>query len=107
MKEIHIKVLRDHLKRLERPDESSNKDMVRDKSASCKVGREFDHALEGDRVSEEIPSDEQLANEEEEAGSFSPELMHDDGDEEAADPEEDMALLVIKHILFPHYYRWL
>lgn len=32
--------------------------------------------------------------EEEEAGSFSPELLHGDEDEEAIDPEEDRALLV-------------
>lgn len=32
---------------------------------------------------------------EEEAGSFSPELLHGDENEEALDPEEDRAILVI------------
>lgn len=31
---------------------------------------------------------------EKEAGSFSPELLHGDDDEEAIDPDEDRALLV-------------
>jgi hypothetical protein len=30
-----------------------------------------------------------------EAGSFSPQLLHDDENEEAIDPEEDKAILVI------------
>jgi hypothetical protein len=32
---------------------------------------------------------------EDEAGSFSPQLLHDDENEEAIDPEEDKAILVI------------
>lgn len=32
---------------------------------------------------------------EDEAGSFSPQLLHDDENEEAIDPEEDRAILVI------------
>lgn len=32
---------------------------------------------------------------EDEAGSFSPELLHGDENEEAIDPEEDRAILVI------------
>jgi len=32
---------------------------------------------------------------EDEAGSFSPQLLHDDETEEAIDPEEDKAILVI------------
>lgn len=35
-----------------------------------------------------------------EAGSFSPELMHGDEDEEAVDPEEDRAILVSLQILY-------
>lgn len=37
---------------------------------------------------------EEIQEAEEEAGSFSPELLHGDETEEAIDPEEDRALLV-------------
>lgn len=39
---------------------------------------------------------EEIQDAEEEAGSFSPELMHGDDHEEAIDPEEDKAILVIR-----------
>ncbi|CAN1854358.1 CTN [Linum perenne] len=65
LKEIHAKMLRTHLKRLE------------------------PMTLES-----EIGNEEEEEEEEEEAGSFSPELLHgDDDEEEAIDPEEDKALL--------------
>ena len=37
---------------------------------------------------------EETNQDEEEAGSFSPELLHGDENEEAIDPEEDRAMLV-------------
>lgn len=37
---------------------------------------------------------EEAVEPEEEAGSFSPELLHGDDNEEAIDPEEDRAALV-------------
>lgn len=37
---------------------------------------------------------------EEEAGSFSPELLHGDEDEAAIDPEEDKAELVLQSVSF-------
>lgn len=44
--------------------------------------------------------EEREQTDEEEAGSFSPVLMHGSGDEEAIDPEEDMAELVHFFVLF-------
>ncbi|KAL8217814.1 hypothetical protein R6Q57_021187 [Mikania cordata] len=98
LKEIHNKVLRKHLEHLENMDGSFNMDMTRDQTASPKMDQESDHNLEGDDVLEAIPRDEQHAMEEEEAGSFSPELLHDDEDEEAIDPEEDRVILEKKRV---------
>ncbi|KAK9061296.1 hypothetical protein SSX86_018476 [Deinandra increscens subsp. villosa] len=95
LKEIHNKMLRKHLEHLENMDGGYNRVMERDTTASPKVDQESDHELEGDEVPEVIPRGEQQAieEEEEEAGSFSPELLHGDEDEEAIDPEEDRAIL--------------
>lgn len=41
------------------------------------------------------PMEEEIHVAEEEAGSFSPELLHGDENEEVIDPEEDRAILVI------------
>ncbi|CAN1353599.1 CTN [Linum perenne] len=71
LKEIHAKMLRTHLKRLE-------------------------PTLEEDLEPELL---EETQEEEEEAGSFSPELLHGDYDEEEAiDPEDDKALLEMKRM---------
>jgi hypothetical protein len=40
------------------------------------------------------PIKEETYEDEQEAGSFSPELLHGDENEEAVDPEEDRAMLV-------------
>ncbi|KAI3777253.1 hypothetical protein L1987_47051 [Smallanthus sonchifolius] len=98
LKEIHNKMLRKHLGRLEHLDGSFNRDIERDKTASPKVDQDSDHDQEGDEVPEVIPRGEQQEMEEEEAGSFSPELLHGDEDEEAIDPEEDRAILERKRI---------
>lgn len=47
LKEIHNKMLRKHLGRLEHLDGSFNRDMERDKTASPKVDQESDHDLQG------------------------------------------------------------
>lgn len=44
------------------------------------------------------PMKEETQEVEEEAGSFSPELLHGDENEEAIDPEEDRATLVYIYI---------
>ncbi|KAJ9555746.1 hypothetical protein OSB04_010360 [Centaurea solstitialis] len=99
LKEIHNKMLRKHLERLE--PYATYGDAERDKTVSPKVEEESDHAQahEDDEVPlspEPIPKDEPM--EEEEAGSFSPELLHGDDNEEAIDPEEDRAILERKRI---------
>lgn len=101
LKEIHNKMLRKHLERLEQPD-GSYRDMGRDKTVSPKVEEQSDHDQKDDEVllSPELikihePMEEE---EEEEAGSFSPELLHGDENEEAIDPEEDRALLERKRM---------
>lgn len=48
--------------------------------------------VDAETFSPEPPLDE--THEAEEAGSFSPELLHGDENEEAIDPEEDRAILV-------------
>ncbi|XP_076911525.1 splicing factor Cactin-like [Bidens hawaiensis] len=98
LKEIHNKMLRKHLERLEQPDGSHNFNMEREKTASPKVDQEFDHVLEDDEVREEIPRGEYQVTEEEEPGSFSPELLHGDEDEDAIDPEEDRAILEMRRV---------
>lgn len=49
---------------------------------------------------EPIPQEE-THEVEEEAGSFSPELLHGDENEEAIDPEEDRAILVTQYLYCP------
>ncbi|CAI0469283.1 unnamed protein product [Linum tenue] len=71
LKEIHAKMLRTHLNRLEPTSEIDYKE----------------------------PVEETQEPEEEEAGSFSPELLHgNDDDDEAVDPEEDKAILEKKRM---------
>ncbi|XP_024981287.1 cactin [Cynara cardunculus var. scolymus] len=97
LKEIHNMMLRKHLERLE--PYATYGDVERDKTVSPKVEEESDHAHEDDEVPlspEPIPNDESM--EEEEAGSFSPELLHEDENDEAIDPEEDRAILERKRI---------
>lgn len=98
LKEIHNKMARKHFKRREQLDES-DRDMERNKTLSPKVEEQSDHENEDNDVPlspELILKHEPM--EEEEAGSFSPELLHGDEDEEAIDPEEDRALLEKKRV---------
>ncbi|CAN1353600.1 CTN [Linum perenne] len=87
LKEIHAKMLRTHLKRLEPTLEEEDR---------LESGNEFDSPVE-DLEPELL---EETQEEEEEAGSFSPELLHGDYDEEEAiDPEDDKALLVSRQLI--------
>ncbi|KAI3724031.1 hypothetical protein L2E82_35795 [Cichorium intybus] len=97
LKEIHNKMLRKHLERLEQP---SYGDMEKEKTVSPKVEEESDHDWKDDEAPlspEPIPQDKTM-EEDEEAGSFSPELLHGDESEEAIDPEEDRAILERKRV---------
>ncbi|KAI3968580.1 hypothetical protein MKW92_033110 [Papaver armeniacum] len=79
LKEIHTNLLCKHLGCLQNPVKSEN--ILEDERDDLKPQADEDimHDVEEEMVSEE----------EEEAGSFSPELLHDDEIEEAIDPDED------------------
>ncbi|KAL2953599.1 hypothetical protein AAZX31_19G173900 [Glycine max] len=92
-KEIHAKLLRKHLQSLERPLEDEDKlenahVMVpeeEDTEDDIKV-RSADESFSPEPIREDQEADD-------EAGSFSPQLLHGDENEEAIDPEEDRAML--------------
>ncbi|KAI4300384.1 hypothetical protein L6164_033770 [Bauhinia variegata] len=96
LREIHAKMLRKHLQRLEHPVEGEDK-----LDAQFMKPEEEEEDLE-DHVQEEALSPEPMKGEDEEAedeaGSFSPELLHGDENEEAIDPEEDRAILERKRM---------
>ncbi|KAL2566224.1 hypothetical protein AAZV13_19G152400 [Glycine max] len=93
LKEIHAKLLRKHLQSLERPLEDEDKlenahVMVpeeEDTEDDIKV-RSADESFSPEPIREDQEADD-------EAGSFSPQLLHSDENEEAIDPEEDRAML--------------
>ncbi|KAL2953600.1 hypothetical protein AAZX31_19G173900 [Glycine max] len=93
LKEIHAKLLRKHLQSLERPLEDEDKlenahVMVpeeEDTEDDIKV-RSADESFSPEPIREDQEADD-------EAGSFSPQLLHGDENEEAIDPEEDRAML--------------
>ncbi|KAK7378719.1 hypothetical protein VNO80_04166 [Phaseolus coccineus] len=96
LKEIHAKLLRKHLQTLERPLEDEDK--LED--ANAMIPEEEEEDTEDDDIKVRSP-DESFSPEfireeqeaEDEAGSFSPQLLHGDESEEAIDPEEDRAML--------------
>ncbi|KAM3689390.1 hypothetical protein ACB098_09G043700 [Castanea mollissima] len=91
LKEIHAKMLRKHLERLEEPLEGAN-ELESDHGLELKEDNSDHDVIDAQNFSPELIKEE--ANEdEEEAGSFSPELLHGDENEEAIDPEEDRAML--------------
>uniref|UniRef100_A0A7N0TPB1 Splicing factor Cactin n=2 Tax=Kalanchoe fedtschenkoi TaxID=63787 RepID=A0A7N0TPB1_KALFE len=85
LREIHAKMLREHLHRLEQPFEET----------------EIEHDADGAQAtSPEIILNEEVFNaveeeddEDAEAGSYSPELVQGDDSEDAIDPQEDKAIL--------------
>ncbi|KAK7396621.1 hypothetical protein VNO78_17754 [Psophocarpus tetragonolobus] len=93
LKEIHAKLLRKHLQSLEKPLEDE------DKLENACVMIPEEEGTEDDikvRSSDESFSPEPIREEQEakdEAGSYSPQLLHGDENEEAIDPEEDRAML--------------
>ncbi|KAG8363508.1 hypothetical protein BUALT_Bualt19G0029600 [Buddleja alternifolia] len=93
LKEIHAKMLRKHLERLEM-DESHKK--IGLSRALDELGSDQD--AEGDEVVSPIPVMAQDEEEEEAGGSYSPQLLHDDEIEDAIDPEEDKAVLERRRI---------
>ncbi|PNT31137.1 hypothetical protein POPTR_006G118700v4 [Populus trichocarpa] len=97
LKEIHAKMLRKHLQRLEPPlkgdDMLENDNSLRFSEEDI----EDDDTQDAETFSPELVLEEET-HEAEEAGSFSPELLHGDENEEAIDPEEDRAILERKRM---------
>lgn len=92
LKEIHASLLRKHLERLEQPVEAEQ-GFETDNEIKIK---EEDTVLDTEDAKPYSPEPalvEPKHELEEEAGSFSPELLHGHEDEEAIDPEEDRAEL--------------
>ncbi|POO01841.1 Cactin [Trema orientale] len=101
LKEIHAKMLRQHLQRLEQPVDIEEKLETAD-SLKSEEEKESDHDvhvnLDDYPAYSPEPIQEETHEAEDDAGSFSPELLHGDENEEAIDPEVDRATLEMKRI---------
>ncbi|KAL0347610.1 UNVERIFIED_CONTAM: Cactin [Sesamum calycinum] len=89
LKEIHVKMLRKHLERLERPSEGEKN---REQTPGLDE-QDSDQDAEGPILSPIPVMGAEVHPEEEPAGSYSPQLLHGDENEDAIDPEEDKAIL--------------
>ncbi|XP_077220316.1 cactus-binding carboxy-terminal, cactin isoform X2 [Tasmannia lanceolata] len=97
LKEIHTKLLWKHLQRLEQPVEIEQS--IESDHDSQPKEEDAVHTVEDDEpYSPEPMMDEPEDEPEEEPGSFSPELLHADEDEEAIDPEQDRVELEWKRV---------
>ncbi|KAG8377161.1 hypothetical protein BUALT_Bualt09G0139700 [Buddleja alternifolia] len=96
LKEIHAKMLRKHLERLETPTEDESNKIER----STGLDRQgSDQDLDDAEALSPIPVTDVEAEDEEEAGGlYSPQLFHDDENEDAIDPDEDKAILERRRI---------
>ncbi|EAY92206.1 hypothetical protein OsI_13925 [Oryza sativa Indica Group] len=98
LREIHASILRKHLHRLEHPDsieqdkESEDEIDAKEKDATH-IDDDDDDDEDDKRYSPEPIAEQTESHLDEEDGSFSPELMHGNEDEDAIDPEEDKAEL--------------
>ncbi|XP_048225666.1 cactin isoform X2 [Ricinus communis] len=96
LKEIHTKILQKHLQRLE-PSLDSEDNLEHDHNLmQSEEDREHDKKDAETFSPKPVMKDETY--EAEEAGSFSPELLHGDDNEDAIDPEEDRAILERKRV---------
>lgn len=105
LKEIHTKLLHKHLQRLEQPEQGE-----RDLEVDNDIKPEEDSTHDSEDYQEFSPEaklNEETHEVEEEAGSFSPELLHADENEEAIDPVDDRAILELKRkaVLEEHQRR--
>ncbi|GMH09883.1 hypothetical protein Nepgr_011724 [Nepenthes gracilis] len=97
LKEIHARMLRKHLQRLERPLEGE--ESLKMEESMLEEDEDKDDDVKDDQVlSPEPISDEDAHVIDEAAGSFSPQLLHGDDSDEAIDPEEDKAILESKRL---------
>ncbi|KAK1643361.1 hypothetical protein QYE76_061166 [Lolium multiflorum] len=95
LREIHASLLRKHLHRLENtaaPEQAVEADEELDTKEEDTMHDE-EEGLDDKRYSPEPIAEETENHLDEEAGSFSPELMHGTEDEDAIDPDEDKAEL--------------
>ncbi|KAM0912630.1 hypothetical protein ACQ4PT_012686 [Festuca glaucescens] len=93
LREIHASLLRKHLRRLENtaaPEQAVEADEELDTKEEDMM---HDEEEDDKRYSPEPVAEETENHLDEEAGSFSPELMHGNEDEDAIDPDEDKAEL--------------
>ncbi|KAK9124022.1 hypothetical protein Sjap_013624 [Stephania japonica] len=88
LKEIHSKLLRKHLQRLEQPVERKE-NLETDEESEPKENISLGAEDAPTYSPEPMPYEVETYELEEEPGSFSPELLHGDDNEEAIDPEED------------------
>uniref|UniRef100_A0A2P2K910 Splicing factor Cactin n=2 Tax=Rhizophora mucronata TaxID=61149 RepID=A0A2P2K910_RHIMU len=95
LKEIHTKMLRKHLQRLEPPLVGDDK--LESDHSPRPSEQESDHDVNDAEAL--LPEPVLMEDHEgDEGGSFSPELLHEDDNEEAIDPEEDRAALEMKRM---------
>ncbi|CAK9161643.1 unnamed protein product [Ilex paraguariensis] len=87
-------MLRKHLERLEQ--QMGSQDTLEEDQDSRPIEDESDQDAQA--LSPEPILDEEFHEEEEEAGSFLPELLHGNENDEAIDPKEDRAILERKRI---------
>lgn len=97
LKEIHAKMLRKHLERLEQPLGSED-NVERDQSPTPQE-EDTGYDENDDQPPSPAPVLYEATEEAEEAGSYSPELLHGEETEEAIDPEEDKAILERKRVV--------
>ncbi|GFS45847.1 cactus-binding carboxy-terminal, cactin [Actinidia rufa] len=97
LREIHTKMLRKHLERLEQPLVGED-NLEPEQSLSPQEEEDNTHdENDAQALSPEPILDEEIQEAAEEAGSYSPQLLHGHENEEAIDPVEDRAILELKH----------
>ncbi|KZV41090.1 cactin [Dorcoceras hygrometricum] len=96
LKEIHVKMLHKHLERLEAPAEVKNEET--DESPQ-QDEQDFHQDVNASEIlSPKLLIEDEIQEEEEAEGAYSPQLIHGDETEDAIDPEEDMMILERKRI---------
>ncbi|KAK1381277.1 Cactin [Heracleum sosnowskyi] len=102
LKEIHAKMLHKHLEHLEQPlgsEENMEREEDMERNRRSLTPQEGDTGCDGKFDQPVYPKPITYEVEEaEEAGSYSPELLHGEEAEEAIDPEEDKAILERKRV---------
>ncbi|PIA54876.1 hypothetical protein AQUCO_00901049v1 [Aquilegia coerulea] len=97
LKEIHTKLLRGHLQRLEHPSKDEEHLEI-DHESEPKEEEIFNDQKDASPYSPEPITNDVNPEPHEEPGSFSPELLHGEENEEAIDPEEDRVELERKRV---------